>query len=294
MLPTDLGDALTALEEDDGARRGARRSRSSTPSSAYKRNELERFGKWITDWEFEEYTYHSVHTRFARSSTMTQPPAGAARPRSTCPTPTASPTRADSPSSTPCAARTRCTGTRRRRRTTASGRSPGTTTSGRSAGTRRPSRRSKFVNIEEVDDELRDARRSMLETDGPRHPALRRLMQREFAPRNLRELRGLPARADQEHHRRRVRAARVRLRARDQRRLPDPGPGPAARRPARGHPAADRLGQRVRRQHRPGVHRAPARTARRATSTSTCRSGRRPCSTCGSTATTCARNARRR
>ncbi len=42
-----------------------------------------------------------------------------------------------------------------------------------------------FVNIEEVDDELRDARRSMLEIDGPRHSALRRLMQREFAPRNL-------------------------------------------------------------------------------------------------------------
>jgi cytochrome P450 len=42
-----------------------------------------------------------------------------------------------------------------------------------------------FVNIEEVDDDLRDARRSMLETDGPRHSALRRLMQREFAPRNL-------------------------------------------------------------------------------------------------------------
>ena len=42
-----------------------------------------------------------------------------------------------------------------------------------------------FVNIEEVDDELRDARRSMLEIDGPRHSALRRIMQREFAPRNL-------------------------------------------------------------------------------------------------------------
>ena len=43
----------------------------------------------------------------------------------------------------------------------------------------------KFVNLEEVDDDLRDARRSMLETDGPRHTALRRLMQREFSPRNL-------------------------------------------------------------------------------------------------------------
>jgi glutamine synthetase len=25
---------------------------------AYKRNELERFNRWITDWEFREYAYH--------------------------------------------------------------------------------------------------------------------------------------------------------------------------------------------------------------------------------------------
>ena len=25
---------------------------------AYKRNEIERFDHWITDWEFREYTYH--------------------------------------------------------------------------------------------------------------------------------------------------------------------------------------------------------------------------------------------
>jgi len=43
----------------------------------------------------------------------------------------------------------------------------------------------KFVNIEEVDDDLMDFRRSMLETDGARHLALRRLIQREFTPRNL-------------------------------------------------------------------------------------------------------------
>jgi cytochrome P450 len=42
-----------------------------------------------------------------------------------------------------------------------------------------------FVNLEEVDDDLRDARRSMLEIDGPRHDALRRLIAREFSPRNL-------------------------------------------------------------------------------------------------------------
>ncbi|MGL5810565.1 MAG: cytochrome P450 [Nocardioides sp.] len=43
----------------------------------------------------------------------------------------------------------------------------------------------RFVNIEEVDDDLMDFRRSILETDGARHLALRRLIQREFTPRNL-------------------------------------------------------------------------------------------------------------
>lgn len=43
----------------------------------------------------------------------------------------------------------------------------------------------KFVNLEDVDDDLRDARRSMLETDGSRHTALRHLIHREFSPRNL-------------------------------------------------------------------------------------------------------------
>jgi cytochrome P450 len=38
----------------------------------------------------------------------------------------------------------------------------------------------KFVNLEEVDDDLQDLRRSMLETDGPRHRTLRKLLQREF------------------------------------------------------------------------------------------------------------------
>jgi cytochrome P450 len=43
----------------------------------------------------------------------------------------------------------------------------------------------RFVNLEEVDDDLMDVRRSMLETDGPRHLALRQLIAREFSPRNL-------------------------------------------------------------------------------------------------------------
>lgn len=43
----------------------------------------------------------------------------------------------------------------------------------------------KFVNLEEVDDDLMNIRRSILETDGQRHLALRQLIAREFSPRNL-------------------------------------------------------------------------------------------------------------
>ncbi len=43
----------------------------------------------------------------------------------------------------------------------------------------------KFVNLEDVDDDLMDFRRSILETDGARHLVLRKLVQREFTPRNL-------------------------------------------------------------------------------------------------------------
>ena len=39
----------------------------------------------------------------------------------------------------------------------------------------------KYVNLEEVDDDLMDLRRSILETDGMRHRALRKLIQREFS-----------------------------------------------------------------------------------------------------------------
>ncbi len=39
----------------------------------------------------------------------------------------------------------------------------------------------KYVNLEEVDDDLMDLRRSMMETDGLRHRALRKLIQREFS-----------------------------------------------------------------------------------------------------------------
>jgi glutamine synthetase len=57
MLPTDLGTALTALEEDT-ALVEVLGDPFVNAFVAYKRNELDRFSKWITDWEFEEYTYH--------------------------------------------------------------------------------------------------------------------------------------------------------------------------------------------------------------------------------------------
>ncbi|GLW98675.1 cytochrome P450 [Microtetraspora sp. NBRC 16547] len=56
----------------------------------------------------------------------------------------------------------------------------------------------KFVNLEEVDDRQATIRRSILETDGPRHSVLRRILQREFTPRAVAGyevfLRGLTAR----------------------------------------------------------------------------------------------------
>ncbi|WP_245667703.1 cytochrome P450 [Actinomadura macra] len=56
----------------------------------------------------------------------------------------------------------------------------------------------KFVNLEEVDERQAAIRRSMLETDGPRHLALRRILAREFTPRSVAGyatfLRGLTAR----------------------------------------------------------------------------------------------------
>ncbi len=53
----------------------------------------------------------------------------------------------------------------------------------------------RFVNLEEPPDQYMDQRRSMLETDGPRHQALRRLLMRDFSASTLRRyedfLRGL-------------------------------------------------------------------------------------------------------
>ncbi|WP_243711051.1 cytochrome P450 [Actinomadura sp. KC216] len=56
----------------------------------------------------------------------------------------------------------------------------------------------RFVNLEEVDERQAEIRRSMLEMDGPRHLAMRRLLSREFTPRAVAGyatfLRGLTAR----------------------------------------------------------------------------------------------------
>ena len=42
-----------------------------------------------------------------------------------------------------------------------------------------------FVNLEEVDDDLMEIRRSLLETDGARHRAMRKLLQRDFGAQSL-------------------------------------------------------------------------------------------------------------
>ena len=57
LLPSDLGSALDAFEGDTafGELLGERFGRTFL---AYKRNELERFNHWVTDWEFREYAYH--------------------------------------------------------------------------------------------------------------------------------------------------------------------------------------------------------------------------------------------
>ncbi|MEZ5117081.1 MAG: glutamine synthetase family protein [Candidatus Nanopelagicales bacterium] len=57
MLPQTLGEALDALEADTALTEvlGAYFVRSFVD---YKRNEIERFTKYVTDWEFREYAYH--------------------------------------------------------------------------------------------------------------------------------------------------------------------------------------------------------------------------------------------
>jgi glutamine synthetase len=57
MLPGDLGSALEALEADTEFAEILGPVFVKTFLD-YKRNELERFSHWVTDWEFREYAYH--------------------------------------------------------------------------------------------------------------------------------------------------------------------------------------------------------------------------------------------
>ena len=56
-LPRSLDAALDALEAD-AEFADLLGPRFVAAFLAYKRNEIERFNSWITDWEFHEYTYH--------------------------------------------------------------------------------------------------------------------------------------------------------------------------------------------------------------------------------------------
>jgi glutamine synthetase len=57
ILPARLGDALDALEADTELT-DILGEYFVTSFLAYKRNEIERFERFVTDWEFREYAYH--------------------------------------------------------------------------------------------------------------------------------------------------------------------------------------------------------------------------------------------
>ena len=57
MLPPRLADALDALEADTELA-GVLGDYFVTSFLSYKRNEIERFERFVTDWEFREYAYH--------------------------------------------------------------------------------------------------------------------------------------------------------------------------------------------------------------------------------------------
>ena len=52
-----LGDALDSLEADSELA-DVLGSYFVSSFLAYKRNEIERFERYVTDWEFREYAYH--------------------------------------------------------------------------------------------------------------------------------------------------------------------------------------------------------------------------------------------
>ncbi len=57
LLPQRLPDALTALAADDALTEVLGKGFVDS-FLAYKRNEVERFERYVTDWEFGEYSYH--------------------------------------------------------------------------------------------------------------------------------------------------------------------------------------------------------------------------------------------
>jgi glutamine synthetase len=57
MLPLSLPQALDALEADT-ALRAVLGDFFVESFLTYKRNEVERFAAFVTDWEFREYAYH--------------------------------------------------------------------------------------------------------------------------------------------------------------------------------------------------------------------------------------------
>jgi glutamine synthetase len=57
MLPSSLSEALDALEADSDLTETLG-GYFVTSFLQYKRDELERFGRFVTDWEFREYSYH--------------------------------------------------------------------------------------------------------------------------------------------------------------------------------------------------------------------------------------------
>ena len=56
-LPGSLSEALDALEADTEITDLLGKTFVDA-FVAYKRNEIERFGQFVTDWEFREYAYH--------------------------------------------------------------------------------------------------------------------------------------------------------------------------------------------------------------------------------------------
>jgi glutamine synthetase len=57
ILPMRLGDALDSLEADSELA-DVLGGYFVSSFLTYKRNEIERFERYVTDWEFREYAYH--------------------------------------------------------------------------------------------------------------------------------------------------------------------------------------------------------------------------------------------